>query len=124
MSGAIGRYANAENVLTGGGNDVFALDLSVNGAGKYDVVTDFTSSDKIRVDTSAGNETTLAALKTAAKLGIVNTANYATGETTNNVTANDTVITYLGADNAVGGSGINADYVVIELEDYSTALTT
>ena len=105
------------------GNDVFVLDLSVNGAGKYDVVTDFTSGDKIRVDTANGSEASVAAVKSAAKLSIVNNANYNTGETTNNSGAFDTVITYLGADGVTGGTGDNADYVVMVLEDYSTALS-
>ena len=62
-------------------------------------------------------------MKSAAKLSIVNNANYATDTKTNNSGAFDTVITYLGADGVAGGSGNNADYVVMVLEDYSTALT-
>ncbi|MGB0343635.1 MAG: beta strand repeat-containing protein, partial [Parvibaculales bacterium] len=106
----IGR-ANAKDVLTGGaGNDVFVLDLTVNANGNYDVVTDFAAGDKIRVDISA------------TYLNASNLANHNTGTQTNDANIKDVVITYLGADRVLGGTGVNADYVVMVLEDYTGAL--
>jgi Ca2+-binding RTX toxin-like protein len=89
----------------------------------YVVVTDFSAGDKIQIDTANGDETTLAELKASTHFDWTNNANYATGKATNDASINDTVISYLGADNALGGTGANTDYVVLVLEDYTTALT-
>jgi hypothetical protein len=45
-----------------------------------------------------------------------------TAQTLTLTPTNDTVITHLGADHAVGGSGANADTVIMVLEDYTTTL--
>ena len=50
------------------------------------------ADDLIRIDTENGNETTLDAIKTAADVRWVNTANVDTGTDTNDATVSDTVI--------------------------------
>ncbi len=107
----VGR-ANAKDTLTGGGgNDVFVPDLTVNADGKYDVVTDFASGDKVRVDR---------AVVTGSKLTVSSLSQHNTNTDSNDATIEDTVITYLGADGVAGGTGVNADYVVMVLEDFTT----
>jgi hypothetical protein len=99
--------------LTGGaGNDVFVLKT-----GGKDAVTDFASGDKIRVDTSAGNETTLTALRDAANLRWTNNTNEAT-DGTNDALINDTVIY-----DTKGTASTSDDVVIMVLEDFSTALS-
>jgi len=82
-----------------------------------DAVTDFASGDKIRVDTSAGNETTLTALRDAANLRWTNNTNEATGGT-NDALINDTVIY-----DTKGTASTSDDVVIMVLEDFSTALS-
>ena len=96
----------------GAGNDVFVLKT-----GGKDAVTDFASGDKIRVDTSAGNETTLTALRDAANLRWTNNTNEATGGT-NDALINDTVIY-----DTKGTASTSDDVVIMVLEDFSTALS-
>ncbi len=106
------------DTLTGGtGNDIFVLTIGSTEA--KDAVTDFgVGTDKIRVDTSAGNETTLDALRTAANLRWTNDTNEATTGSTNDASTNDTVIY-----NTKGTADTSDDVIIMVLEDYSTALT-
>ena len=105
------------DMLTGGaGNDIFVLDIATTET--KDAVTDFgTGTDKIRVDTSAGNETTLSALQNAANLRWTNNTNEATGST-NDAGTNDTVIY-----NTKGTADTADDVIIMILEDYTTDLT-
>ena len=75
-------YSQAgDDTMTGdGGNDTFELEITHS---EKDIVTDFAKGDKIRVDTTAGTESTLVALKAAADIDWVNTANHDTGTATN-----------------------------------------
>lgn len=57
------------------GNDIYVLGLNQT-ADDTDFVVDFSETDKIRVDTENGNETTLEALKSAANLRWTNDSNY------------------------------------------------
>ena len=72
------------------------------------------ADDLIRIDTENGNETTLDAIKTAADLRWVNTANVDTGTDTNDATVSDTVIYY-----TAGTTVTTDDYAVMVLEDYT-----
>ena len=85
--------------------------------GGKDAVTDFASGDKIRVDTSVVNETTLTALRDAANLRWTNNTNEATGGT-NDALINDTVIY-----DTKGTASTSDDVVIMVLEDFSTALS-
>ncbi|MEL0072537.1 MAG: hypothetical protein VW981_06660, partial [Rhodobiaceae bacterium] len=108
--------AGADILNGNAGNDRFVLELGSAARGK-DAVTDFSSGDKIRIDTANGNETTLTALQNAADIRWTNTTNEATGST-NNASKNDTVIYW--KNNTVTTSD---DVIVMVLEDYTTALT-
>ena len=76
------------------------------------------ADDLIRIDTENGNETTFDAIKTAADLRCVNTANVDTGTDTNDATVSDTVIY-----NTAGTTVTTDDYAVMVLEDYTTPLS-
>ncbi|MGC6475269.1 MAG: hypothetical protein ACON41_01350 [Parvibaculales bacterium] len=112
LSGGAGN-----DTLTGGlGDDIFVLDIASTET--KDAVTDFgTGTDKIRVDTTAGNDTTLTALQNAANLRWTNDTNEATGST-NDASTNDTVIY-----NTKGTEDTSDDVIIMVLEDYTTALT-
>ncbi|MGB0343730.1 MAG: hypothetical protein ACPGGG_09920, partial [Parvibaculales bacterium] len=124
--------AGADILVGGAGDDVFVLELG-DGFRAVDVVTDFSAGDTIRIDLTAaqiadiaaleGAAAKLAALLTHANIRISNDADYDTGTSSNDPTINDTVISYLGADKALGGTGENADMVVMVLEDVATDLT-
>ena len=109
--------AGTDELYGNGGNDTFLLDSTAS-SGNWDTVVDFASGEKIRVDTAAGNETTLDALLTAANLRIVNTANSTDGSSLNEASKNDTVIY---ATN--GTADTDDDWALMILEDYSTTLT-
>ncbi len=116
--------AGADRLTGGAGDDMFVLELS-DGARGQDIVTDFTaSSDKIQISLTQANITTingqgndadkLAKLLELANLSTANNADAGHTSTSNDASANDTVITY-----TAGG----ASDVVMVLEDYDTALT-
>ena len=101
--------AGADTLTGGADDDIFVLELA-DGARAADVVKDFgTGDNKIRVDTTDGDEATLAELKSAANIGI-------------KTEGGNTLIYYLGtADDSVLGTG--DDELVMTLEDYTTNLT-
>jgi len=112
------------DILTGGaGNDDFVLTLA-DGSRAQDIVTDFASGDQIKIALSSANkalvdaETSdadkLAKLLDLAELTTANNADHGHTSTTNDTSANDTVITFTG--------GSNNDVVMV-LEDYATDLT-
>ena len=116
--------AGADRLTGGAGDDMFVLELS-DGARGQDIVTDFTaSSDKIQISLTQANITTingegndagkLAKLLELANLSTANNADAGHTSTSNDASANDTVITY-----TAGG----ASDVVMVLEDYDNALT-
>ena len=108
--------AGADTLTGGAGDDIFKLDIASSET--KDAVTDFgTGTDKIRVDTTAGNETTLTALQNAANIRWTNDTNEATGST-NDANINDTVIY-----NTKGTADTSDDVIIMVLEDYTTALT-
>ncbi len=105
--------------LTGGtGNDIFVLHNTV-ATDNVDEVTDFgVGTDKIRVDTTNGNETTLNALLTSADLHI-SKAHHADPSSTNDTGVMDTLIW-----NKKGYENRPDVYtLVMVLEDYTTDLT-
>ena len=104
----------ADTMTGDGGNDTFALEITLS---DKDIVTDFAKGDKIGVDTTAGTESTLVALKAAADIDWVNTANHDTGTTTNDASSNDTVIS-----DTQGTTNTADDVVIMVLEDYTTTL--
>ena len=120
--------AGADTLTGGAGADKFVLETANKAK---DAVTDFTSGDRIRVDVTDTQLTTinaasgaaakLTALKTALNIDWTNTSNETTGAS-NDASTNDTVIYDLGADNTLGGSGSNADTISMVLEDTTTAL--
>ena len=109
-------YSQAgDDTMTGdGGNDTFELEITHS---EKDIVTDFAKGDKIRVDTTAGTESTLVALKAAADIDWVNTANHDTGTATNDASIYDTVIS-----DTKGTTDTADDVVIMVLEDYTTTL--
>ncbi len=108
--------AGADTLTGGAGNDIFVLDIATTET--KDAVTDFgTGTDKIRVDTTNGNEATLTALRSAANLRWTNTTNEATGSS-NDASTNDTVIY-----NTKGTANTSDDVIIMVIEDYTTALT-
>ncbi|MGB0342001.1 MAG: hypothetical protein ACPGGG_01050 [Parvibaculales bacterium] len=122
------------DVLTGGsGADKFVLTLDA-GLRAADVIVDFRDSgqDKIEIgltstqittiNAASDNAAKLTALKNASNIGWTSNSNVTTNLSSNNASENDTAIYYLGADGVLGGTGSNADELVMVLEDYDTAL--
>ena len=107
------------------GNDSFVLETASKAK---DAVTDFTSGDRIRVDvtdaqlttinTASGAAAKLTALKTALNIDWTNTSNETT-TASNDASNNDTVIYDRGADNTLQTA---TDTVLMVLEDTTTAL--
>ena len=91
----------------GGGDDVFVAHIL---AGDTDIITDFSSGDKICVDVDdASSITDLASLMTALSLTITNDSDHGTDGN------NDTILTFAGQNGA-------KDYLLV-LEDFTTDLT-
>ena len=96
-----------KDTLTGGaGDDVFGVADSATSAALADIITDFTSGDKL-------------AIGSVDKIFFANGANVAMGSSTNDGTANDTVI--YAANSASTAADTSA--VLAVLEDFSTDLT-
>ena len=113
--------AGNDDLEGGAGDDIFVLNLSGTKT-DLDTVEDFSNStgdnDKIRVDTTNGNETTLAALKTAANIyweiaHFINSLN-----PSNDSGVMDTIIY-----STAGTADTSDDFALMVLEDYNTALT-
>ena len=103
------------DIMTGdGGDDVFKLETNHS---EKDIVIDFNKGDKIKVVTMAGTESDLNALKAAAQIDWVNTADHPTGTATNDGAINDTVIS-----DTQGTLDAADDVVIMVLEDYTTVL--
>ena len=126
LSGGAGndRFSGGSGVnrLEGGaGDDIFVLNLSGT-SNDLDTVLDFSNStgdnDKIQVDTTNGNESSLAALKTAANIYWTNNSNFSSSSGTNNASINDTVIY-----TTKGTADTSDDFALMMLEDYTTELT-
>ena len=111
------------NYLTGGvGDDIFVLSLSSTG-NDFTAVLDFNNStgndDKIRVDTTNGNESTLAALKAAANIYWTNNSDFSSHSSgDDDSTVNDTIIY-----STAGTADTSDDFALMVLEDYTTELT-
>ena len=108
----------------GSGYDIFVLGDKTQGE---DHVTSFSSSDRIRIDTDTGSETTLDALYAAANIRVDNTQNYsgdfdrgsdAIGNDFNDADINDTQIYHTN-----GTDTTSDDILLMVLEDYRYALT-
>ena len=117
----------AEQLLVGGaGNDDFVLILA-DGSRAQDIVTDFASGDQIKIALSSANNTLvtaentdtdkLAKLLELAEITTAINADHGPTSTTNNTSANDTLITFTN-----GTPDTNDDAVVMVLEDYTTDL--
>lgn len=99
--------------------DIFVLYQGEHAEGEtnLDIVADFSSEDKIRVDTENGDETTLSALRDAAEIRWVK-AHVETGEASNDNTVLDTAIY------ATQGTTATADDILLMvLEDFTQDLT-
>ncbi len=116
---------SGNNTLSGGGDtDLFVLNLGGT-SNDLDTVTDFHHGDKIRVDTSNGNESSLAALKTAANIYWTNNSSYIPRGGTDTSPTNarnirDTIIYNVGRD---GRANTGDDIILMVLEDYNSPLT-
>ena len=108
--------AGADTLTGGSGNDFFVLNLGGT-SNDLDTVTDFSSSDKIRVDTPNGNETTLAAIRAAANIRWEK-AHAANPDSSNDSGVMDTIIYGTG-----GTADTGDDIRLMVLEDYTTDLT-
>ena len=100
-------FSRRDTMTGGAGDDIFLLWLTPAWRAD-DRVTDFAKGDKIRIELDS-KPTNLAELKQAAKLDFSNNGTH-------------TSLTFLGADNAPGGIGSNADMVVMVLENYTDTL--
>ena len=106
--------AGNDSLYGGAGNDTFVLNLGGRSADR-NAVRDFSNStgnnDKIQVDTTNGNETTLAALKAAAnirwEIDLIST-----------YYSNDTFIY-----STKGTADTSDDFILMVLDDYNTELT-
>ncbi|MGI9440318.1 MAG: cadherin-like domain-containing protein [Parvibaculales bacterium] len=110
------------DILDGGaGDDIFVLNLSGTNT-DLDTVVDFSNTtgnnDEIRVDTTNGNETTLAALQTAANIRWEIAHFTDNPKATNNSAVMDTIIY-----STAGTADTSDDFALMVLEDYNTALT-
>ena len=126
LRGGVGTdklYGGAGNDILGGsrGDDIFVLNVSGT-SNDLDTVTDFSNStgnnDKIQVDTTNGNETSLAALKTAANIYWEIAHFTDTPKTTNDSGIMDTIIY-----STNGTADTSDDFALMVLEEYTTALT-
>ena len=103
-----------DDLYGGGGDDIFVLDLGGT-SNDLDTVTDFSNStgnnDKIQVDTTNGNESSLATLKTAANIYWTNDSNL------RGSSSNDTIIY-----STAGTADTSDDFALMVLEDYNVAL--
>ena len=109
-----------DDLYGGGGDDIFVLDLGGT-SNDLDTVTDFSNStgnnDKIRVDTTNGNESSLAALKAAANIYWTNNSNFSSQSIYNSASINDTIIY-----STNGTATTSDDFALMVLEDYNVAL--
>ena len=126
LSGGVGNDrldgGDGNDILDGGaGDDTFVLNLSGT-SNDFTAVLDFSNTtgndDKIRVDTTNGNESSLAALKAAANIYWTNNSNFSSSSGTNNASINDTVIY-----TTKGTADTSDDFALMMLEDYTTELT-
>ena len=113
--------AGDDHLSGGHGDDKFVLNLGGT-SNDLDTVTNFWfgRNNKIRVDTTNGNESTLAALKTAANIYWEIAHFTDTPKTSNDSGVMDTIIYSNGAD---GIAETTDDIVLMVLEDYNTPLT-
>ena len=121
---------NNDRLIGGAGNDILAGNrgddifvLNVSGTSNdLDTVTDFSNStgnnDKIQVDTTNGNESSLAALKTAANIYWEIAHFTDTPKTSNDSGIMDTIIY-----STNGTATTSDDFALMVLEDYNVALT-
>ena len=112
-----GRSGN-DTLYGGDGDDIFVLNLDGT-SNDLDTVTDFgDGEDKIRVDTADGNETTLAALQTAANIRWEKAHFTDNPKSSNDSGVMDTIIY------ATGGTPETTDDIALMvLEDYTEDLT-
>ena len=120
---------NNDRLIGGAGNDILAGNsgddvfvLNVSGTSNdLDTVTDFSNStgnnDKIQVDTTNGNESSLAALKTAANIYWEIAHFTDTPKTSNDSGIMDTIIY-----STNGTADTSDDFALMVLEEYTTAL--
>ena len=120
---------NNDRLIGGAGNDILVGDnaddvfvLNVSGTSNdLDTVTDFSNStgnnDKIQVDTTNGNESSLAALKTAANIYWEIAHFTDTPKTSNDSGIMDTIIY-----STNGTADTSDDFTLMVLEDYNVAL--
>ena len=116
--------AGIDMLVGGTGDDIFVLNLGGT-SNDLDTVRDFVDgNNKIRVDTTNGNESNLAALKTAANIYWTNdndsdfTHLVGFRSRFNDVSINDTIIY-----STNGTEDTSDDFALMVLEDYATALT-
>ena len=108
---------SGKDTLEGGlSADKFVLNLGGT-SNDLDTVRDFSSSDKIQVDTPNGNETTLVAIQAAANIRWEK-AHAANPDSTNDSGVMDTIIYGTG-----GTADTGDDIRLMVLEDYTTDLT-
>ena len=116
--------AGIDMLVGGTGDDIFVLNLGGT-SNDLDTVRDFVDgNNKIRVDTTNGNESNLADLKTAANIYWTNDnddsfetlVGYRSGF--NDASINDTIIY-----STNGTADTSDDFALMVLEDYATALT-
>ena len=116
--------AGIDMLVGGTGDDIFVLNLGGT-SNDLDTVRDFVDgNNKIRVDTTNGNESNLADLKTAANIYWTNdndsdfTHLVGFRSRFNDVSINDTIIY-----STNGTADTSDDFALMVLEDYATALT-
>ena len=122
--------AGADRMAGGAGNDIFVLEL---GQKAKDFINDFTKGDKLRadvtdaqmttIDAAGGDAAKLDALKTALNIDWTRNTNEQVHGSDNYASQKDVVIYELGADKKWGGSGSNADSIIMVLEDYGANTT-
>ena len=111
---------DGNDTLTGGdGDDIFVLYLDVHDGAEnsFDIITDFSGTDKIQVGTVGGHETTLDDLFDAAEIRW-EISHIDTDRDDNSADEMDTVIY-----DTQGTATFDDDIMLMVLEDYNTQLT-
>jgi Ca2+-binding RTX toxin-like protein len=109
-----------DTLFGGAGEDIFVLHHEFSDVAHRDDVADFTSGDRILVNTRSGRETSLAALREALNIDWTQSSDFSNSTSSNQSRLDDTLVYSRGADKTFG---TRDDILLMVLEDYTEELT-
>jgi Ca2+-binding RTX toxin-like protein len=109
-----------DTLFGGAGEDIFVLHHEFSDVAHRDDVADFTSGDRILVNTRSGRETSLAALREALNIDWTQSSDFSNSTSSNQSRLDDTLVYSRGADRTFG---TRDDILLMVLEDYTEELT-